>query len=295
MVTDHDTLQGLREKKNGFYGDVLVLIGTELSTREGHLLTLGIEEVPHRDQPVPDLLREIEEAGGMGFVAHGESERTPWNDWSVAPLTGMEVYSFSSDLYQDEVVPVALKFLFLPPRLFYRSVLDHPGRHLARWDDLLRSGEVIAIGSVDAHQRVRLLGWSVDHYDTVFKVVQTHAWAADLSRQGILEAFRKGHLYIGFDLITPVRNFLFWAEGNGGMAIMGDEMVYSEEIQLRVFVPKKGRIHLLKDGELLTEKEGTFLEIQPPGPGVYRVEVYRGNRLWILSNPIYVQGPAGTE
>ena len=46
LVTDHDTLAGRGEE--GFHGDVLVVIGHEVSPRGGHLLVFGAgEEIAH--------------------------------------------------------------------------------------------------------------------------------------------------------------------------------------------------------------------------------------------------------
>ena len=288
VITDHNTLQGLHEKMDGFYGETLVIIGNEVSTSAGHLAILGIEKEIDRDKAPEGILKEVHESGGLSFVCHGESKRTPWRDWSVSPLTGMEIYNLAGDVYEEGAFWVTLKVIGFYPRLFFRSIMNKPRLYLDRWDELLRKGKVVGIGAVDAHQKIRFLGRPIDHYDSMFKVVQTHAWAESLSKDSILKAFEKGHVYVGFDIVAPVRNFLFVAESPKGKVIMGDSIKNQDDLKLRIFLPKKGDIRLLKDGSLWKRGKAVYLETAADGRGVYRVEVYHGKRLWIVSNPIYV-------
>lgn len=292
VLTDHNTLAGKREKMEGFYGDTLVLIGNEVSTSAGHLAVLGVDREFGPDQSPSEIIQEVRRLRGLSFVTHGESPRTPWRDWSLGPLTGMEVYNLASDVYEDGRWWAGLKVLFCPPRIFFRSVMDRPVRYLRRWDELLRASKVVGVGGVDAHQKVRILGRAVDDYDTMFKMVQTHVWAKEFSPEAILEALAKGHVYVAFDLTKPVRNFLFLAEGSSGRRrvpdMMGDEVSLDSGLRLKVFLPDKGGIRLLRNGRPYGRREGTSATWRVREPGVYRVEVYRGRRLWILSNPIYV-------
>ena len=288
VVTDHNTLRGLREKMDGFYGPTLVLIGSELSTRAGHLSVLGVDKEVDASRELTEITREVKDSGGLSFVSHGESRHKPWSDWTVQPLTGMEIYNLASDVYQDGKFWVALKAMSLPPKMFFKSVLDKPEKYLRRWDDLLKSQPVTGIGAVDAHQKVRLFGRALDKYDTMFKVVQTHAWCERLTRRDILEAFRQGHVYVGFGLVRPARNFLFWAEKNGQKWLMGDTLEYDGGLKLKVYVPGGGEIRILKDGQVIYKIRAESAEIEPAGQGVYRTEVYYKKKLWILSNPVYL-------
>lgn len=289
VVTDHNTLEGLRQKMQGFYGPTLVIIGNEVSTAAGHVCVLGLEEEIDSTLPPSEFLKEVARRGGLSFIAHGESVRTPWADWSAGPVTGLEVYNLAADIYHERMMWVGPKVLFLAPRLFYRSVLDLPGRFLVRWDDLLGERKIVGVGAVDAHQKVRVLGRPLDRYTTMFRTVQTHVWTSDLSEKAVLDALQKGHAYVSFDIVTPVKNFLFLAEGGGKQAIMGDEIDADPDLRLRVFLPRTGRIQIWKDGRLWVEKKSDALTAPAREPGIYRVEVYRRKRLWIISNPIYVR------
>lgn len=299
IVTDHNTLAGLRDKMDGFYDQTLVLIGNELSTQAGHLAVLGVDQEFDSSLGPADILKKVSELGGLSFVCHGESVRKPWSDWAVSPLTGMEIYNLAGDVYEDGKFWVALKVLGLTPRLFFKSVLDKPRAYLERWDSLLKGGPIVGIGAVDAHQKVRIFGKPLDDYDAMFKVVQTHAWSEELSEKAILEAFGKGHVYVGFDLVQPVRNFLFWAEKNEQKWLMGDTLKYEKALKLKAHLPARAtrglfrrapdEMRVFKDGQLIYRNKTDFAEIDPDGPGIYRVEVYHRKKLWILSNPIYLK------
>ena len=72
-ITDHDTLKGsekamriIREE-----GLELVLIpGAEVTTSEGHLLCLGIEELPPRGRSPEETAELAREQGGIAIVPH---------------------------------------------------------------------------------------------------------------------------------------------------------------------------------------------------------------------------------
>jgi predicted metal-dependent phosphoesterase TrpH len=79
-ITDHDTIEGALEARRmaSAYG-LEVIVGEEVSTREGHLLALFIERhlPPHR--PVAETIAAVHEQGGLCVAAH------PY-DWIVPSL-----------------------------------------------------------------------------------------------------------------------------------------------------------------------------------------------------------------
>jgi hypothetical protein len=289
IVTDHNTLGGLRDNKEGFYDKTLILVGSELTSPGGHIAVMDINKEVAMDQAHKAIVKEVQAAGAISFICHPNLERQPWRDWSlVSAMTGMEIYNLPTAAYEDGTVKLGLKTLFFPPRLFFRSFLKRPDDVLARWDEVLRERRFVGIAGVDAHEKYRIFGAPLDSYTSMFKVAQTHVWAHELSKKDVYEAIRSGHVYVGFDLVKPVRNFLFMAETSDEQAIMGDMIKYRDNLKLRVFLPEEAEIHILKDGELWKAANGKALDALPDGPGVYRVEIYLNKKLWILSNPIYV-------
>jgi predicted metal-dependent phosphoesterase TrpH len=70
-VTDHNDIRGALEAcKLGFQYGIGVIPGVEVSTREGHLLALFIEEVPPPHQSLIDTLIFIGKAGGLAIAPH---------------------------------------------------------------------------------------------------------------------------------------------------------------------------------------------------------------------------------
>lgn len=68
-ITDHDTMDGYRIACE-LTTDLLVIPGVEVSTKDGHLIALGIEKAPLPGFPIPDTIREVKNAGGVTILPH---------------------------------------------------------------------------------------------------------------------------------------------------------------------------------------------------------------------------------
>lgn len=71
-ITDHNTVEGCHKVQElaSAYLDILVIPGVELSTIEGDLIMLGIEELPPRPWSVKDTIDFAKKRGGIVIVAH---------------------------------------------------------------------------------------------------------------------------------------------------------------------------------------------------------------------------------
>ena len=72
-ITDHDSLEGtfeaeriVRDKKL----NLLVIRGVEVSTADGHLLALGIRELPPRGRSPEETIEFVHQRGGIAIVSH---------------------------------------------------------------------------------------------------------------------------------------------------------------------------------------------------------------------------------
>ena len=76
LLTDHDTLAAKRNGEEGWYGNVLLLVGEEVSPRRrNHYLAFGIdEEIDHSALDAAGICAAVRAAGGFGFAAHPFSE-----------------------------------------------------------------------------------------------------------------------------------------------------------------------------------------------------------------------------
>src|SRR5690242_12821179 len=70
-VTDHDEIRGALEAcQLAYQYGIEVIPGVEVTTREGHLLALFVEEVPPAHQSLIDTLIFIGKAGGLAIAPH---------------------------------------------------------------------------------------------------------------------------------------------------------------------------------------------------------------------------------
>ena len=65
-ITDHDRLT-IGEQSQP---DIVLVSGAELTTEWGDLLALGISELPDNSLPVPRIIDDIHEQGGVAVVPH---------------------------------------------------------------------------------------------------------------------------------------------------------------------------------------------------------------------------------
>jgi len=70
-ITDHDEIKGtLEAKKLSKKFDILVIPGEEVSTADGHLVALGINELVQPGLSIDETLDIVHDRGGVGIAAH---------------------------------------------------------------------------------------------------------------------------------------------------------------------------------------------------------------------------------
>src|SRR5262245_33706883 len=152
ILTDHG--DGTRPPDPPEYvGGVLILDAVEISTEDGHYVALDMPRAPY---PLggfgESVVEDVHRLGGFGIAAHPDSPKPArrWTDPS-APIDGIEWLNADSE-WRDEprgrLVRAGLAY-FLRPAAALATLLDRPST-LDRWDALLRSRRVVAIGGVDA-------------------------------------------------------------------------------------------------------------------------------------------------
>ncbi|MEA2456095.1 MAG: hypothetical protein QOI45_2357 [Thermoleophilaceae bacterium] len=300
LLTDHDTLAAKRNGEEGWYGDVLLLVGEEVSPRRrNHYLAFGIDdEIDHSRLDSAGICAAVRAAGGFGFAAHPFSQGSerfkragpgmPFD--ALDAVDGIELWSFVNDTGESiSSVPQMLRFLLAPGR-----ALDHPpDRNTRAWDELCRSRRVVAIGGIDAHQYGKRIGPFVPlrlmAYHRSFRHIRTHVLCeGPPDRDQVYSALRSGRCYIAVDSLAPARGFDFEADD----LPMGAEAPAGRR-RLSVRTPSDCKLRLLCDGQAIAGGVGHALETEVEAPGVYRVEALRRShgreRTWILSNPIYLR------
>ncbi|MEW1722597.1 CehA/McbA family metallohydrolase [Streptomyces sp. NPDC093109] len=172
-TSEHNTHAGHRAWEGLWGDDLLILTGEEVTTRNGHVVALGMDpgtfidwRYRARDNRFGHYAREIRRAGGLVVPAHphGTCLGCTWK-FGFADADAVEVWNgpYTPD---DEV-------------------------SLAEWDNLLvpaaRSGArwTPAMGSSDAHRDPDPVG-----------TPQTVVLAEDLTRDAILAGLRAGRSYV---------------------------------------------------------------------------------------------------
>jgi hypothetical protein len=319
LLTDHDTLDAKRSGEEGWYegrrrlkdgrrGDVLMLVGDEVSPpRRNHYLAFGIDEpIDHDGLDATGICRAVRDAGGFGFAAHPFSAGSrrfkragpgmPFEGLDCDALHGIELWSFVNDTAESaESILQVLRFMVMPAR----ALRHPPERNIRAWDELCRERRTVAIGGLDAHQFGKRIGpfvpLRVMAYRRSFRFIRTHVLCGDTptgelvhDREQVYAALREGRCYVAVDAVAPARGFVFEADD----LPMGAEAPVARRT-LRTRVPLPARLRLLRDGQEIAAVAGDRLAFEVEDPGVYRVEAYRPakgrERTWILSNPIYLR------
>jgi hypothetical protein len=316
ITTDHSGERIFTEGFEGKYESVLFIRGMEVikgcvgwsGAGCSSLLLIGLRNYfDHRPLSYREVLEEAKRQGALTIVAHAPSfnnrKASPSGEdhWLLPGLDGLEIYDILDDAVDHRWRLPKYFFDVLYSYRSYReevflSILDPPTETAQKWDGLTGSTgrRWVAVAGNDAHENVRVLGRLIDPYELSFGFVKTHILSEILTEESVMTALRAGHAYVAFDLLADATGFRFVAtEEDRLLALMGDELPWSEGVRLKAETPVACRLTLFRNGQAIQTIEGTRLEAAPTQPGVYRIEAslnLRGRRLpWIYSNPIYLR------
>lgn len=311
VLTDHDTLKAAEEGQEKWHGSSLLICGAEISPKDSnHLLVIGepnglkgVEAL--RSRTPQECVDAVNAAGWSGFLAHPDHpgnkrfdvQPVKWTDWSVQNYTGLGVW----DLMSDWQAQVDRDEVSMDMYTDFASWLAGPRQEtIARWDQLCAKRKVVGIGEVDNHRFVREYNGQkleIFPYEVAFRTVTNHvlldrALEKDYAkaRKQILDALRRGSLYISFDFWDDPTEFNFEVDNGDAVAGMGEEIALGEEkTELIAMLPDEAIVNVFHNGESIHEDEADEVLLEITEPGVYRVEAMRNDLTWILSNPIWVK------
>jgi hypothetical protein len=192
----------------GLYHDargraVLVLVGVELGTRDGHLLALDLPGlVPATGRRGRDVIRDVHARGGFAVVPHPFSHGG-WHDWE-APFDGLEVHNNATELRRrmlGPLLPLRLLRMAFDRDAVMRELLQRPDRELERADTLFAAGRRFALFSgADAHQNARVLGLWIEPYLALFRAVQMRCEPGPLEPAVVWSRLRHGQCAVRYAL-----------------------------------------------------------------------------------------------
>jgi len=300
IITDHNSLEGLHKNQEGWYDSVAVIIGEEITPDPGdHYLAIGIKkEIPGSLSP-QESIDAVKEQGGVGFIAHPDESLTRkndyrplrWSDWSVKHFDGIEIWNYTSDWVDNYNKKLNLYNLLVKNR-----ILKGPTPGVLKWWDEVNNENshiVSAVGGLDTHAFCVGILTIFPYYDTFMTVtnylMHREKLSSDFStaKKQIFNALKRGNNII----VNRVWNnsqdvYEFSIITKAGEIFPGEKIKTDESSKLVVKLPKKARIRLIKNGDIVIEKETGKLELDNLTPGKYRFEAYLKNRPWIFSNPV---------
>jgi len=304
IVTDHMSLEGKKKHGEGYYGKVLVLIGYEHndSNDKNHYLAIGTDTVIQEQQSPQKYIHLIQAAGGIGFLAHPAEKRQyferypsyPWTDWGVEGYDGMELWNQMSE-WVENLKTWGSFIRILYPRRFLKCI---PPTLLKRWDDLNRDRFISGIGGVDAHTfkfKFGCITYRIFPIKVELKGIRTHLYVPSAVHKGdmseakaaCLAALKNGNAFISNYRQGDARGTkLFLHNGDGKVVPPGvatHTAVFPAAIA--VSIPARAEIRLVKNGIQRGAKTGMRHSFEISEEGIYRIEVFKGNKAWIYSNP----------
>ncbi len=95
VVTDHDSItESLRAARLAPEYGLIGIPGVEVSTAQGHLLAIGVDERPASYQPLADTVAEVRELGGAAVVPHPfQRTRHGVRKRNIVDCDAVEVYN----------------------------------------------------------------------------------------------------------------------------------------------------------------------------------------------------------
>jgi cell division protein FtsL len=296
---------------HGEHDGVLFISGQEINS-ENHDRLLIVSDRSQEGRstattsPIPDSAPK-----SLSFVAY--PLENPAGD--LTRYNGVEVYNLFTN--SKKIRPVLMFFDGVwsygsYPDLLFARFFERPNEALAMWDNAITQSnqKQVAIAGNDAHSNIgfnvgdasghKYFSIQLDPYVRSFQTVRMHVlipYDKLLTEDSLLTALRDGHCFISFDIFSDAGGFGFSADNKVDKKMMGDEIALESGIRLNVTAPLKCRFVLFRDGKAVeAERDQSSTAFVVTQPGVYRIEAYLDQlpstpreKLWIISNPIYVR------
>lgn len=297
---------------NGIYGKTLFINGQEVDTNDGGrflLLPGSPESSSFVKLDSKTFLDKIHSEGRIAINNYPDRNRS-----GVAGFNGIEAYSLHINFKRANLFTAVGDILWAfgsYPEETIATYLRPNREYLETYDRISTEQRLLLTAGADAHSNKgyylaaddegnKHIGFKLDPYETVFRIVRMHILlesGTPLTRESLIEALRRGHAFVGFDVLGHTSGFRFWAENGSERRIMGDEIGLGSGVKLSATSPGASRIVVLRNGAKIAEfSDVAEISLNITDSGTYRVETYLDQlgepfdqAPWIMSNPIYVR------
>jgi hypothetical protein len=294
-ITDHNGFRAFADLEPP--ADLVVLPGVEVSLVEGHFNVFGMEErvgwldeiwgdrwqypSQERYESPADLMGRAKEEGLLNSINHPLLKPWEWNDGA----TRLE-YLHCLEVWNDPSWP---DNQFANPQA------------VALWTEWLNAGyRITAVGGSDYHRPAPFPGQHKP--PEKLGLPSTWVYADELSGSAILDALRRGRVYVS---IGPQATFV--AELEGTQYLPGEDMGESSgraHFSATVSACEgETTLRLVRNGDVIAEVDGVddvislaySKDLNPATPAWHRLDVLdRRGQILLITNPIYsgsVQAP----
>ena len=303
IITDHNTF----DIKEGIYNGVYVIKGEEISNDEtGHFLAFNTKNCIG-EVPVSKAIELAHSQGGFGFAAHPHESKTRnnnakplrWADENIVP-DGIEIWNWFSnwaDNYNSKTI-----FNTMYSFLFRHSLVTKPCKDtLIWWDKLNNQTENIvpAIGGCDAHELiikkyiipVHVFPYKV-HFKTLNNMITLRSPLNDdfnVAKTQILTSIKNGNNLIFNKKYykNPILGKIF-IKNNDEIILMGESIKLDNMTYLNIHLESEFLIKIIHNGNEILKTVDKNIHLLLNKKGKYRVEILRGDKGVIYTNPFKV-------
>jgi len=312
IISDHDAGPSARDD-GGYYDGVLVMVGSEISVPEAHILY-----IPHPDSVFHQLeyvKKNIYSLRNQAIViiAHPFLPKRPLTADRLHLTDGMEMLNADSIWRRTSKWRLFEAFVMYPfMRYSMNTMVFFPHENKNLWLRKLVDGysETRIIGSVDAHANIKLTktrSWKFPSYDRTLRVIQTHivlnntfSGNYDHDARLVYNAIKNGNTFISYENMGNTTGFEFYAQTPDTVYSMGSSIYTDSVSNFTVRVPGKinTKIYIKTPEQTMKIQHGPVLTLNNPEPGIYFAEVYQLRRSlpfgqktehpWIITNTIEI-------
>jgi hypothetical protein len=318
LMTEHTTeaFDSSALTLNGVYGNTLFVGGHEANTSSGDRFLLipgSAESFQDARLETAPFLEKYHAQNKLALITYPEK----FKSWD-SNFDGVEVFSLHTNAKKASWFYAFFDLIWsysAYPDLTIADYFQRPDDNLKKFDEITAQKKSVLFAGSDAHSNIgfhllgddagnKIINLKIDRYWIIFRLVRQHVLLEKdkpFNQENLLDALRKGHSFVGFDVLGDTSGFSFIAENGAESKIQGDEIALAQGVKLTASTPQAAKFVFYRNGEKISEMgvdSAMYLghTIEAKQPGTYRVEVYLpllGRNFdktpWIISNPIYVK------